>query len=427
MYSFASSSTAATSLYVLLWVYVCAYIHDNVTDIDNWRRLEEQRTQSERPASPDDVSMTQSSLVNEGGEGVVTTAGMTQITSDQQEEENSNTLAADDSSARSNNTIKDKNSSSDSSICQRNVKSLPGYSLVGYMPLRGDFDTEYDQDAEQILADLEFSDSDEPCERQLKLDVIAIYNKRLDERQCRKDFVVDRKLLDYKHIQMEERRRPADERELVARMRVLARFHSREDHDALVENVVHAKRLRSRIEKLQGYKALGLCTFSEVEAYEGEKERKTEQLRGGSALSDGGNGNVGWNSNISGGVSKSNWPWSSTQIEGWGSDASADMNSAVGEELLSQKEKELCAALGLLPRQYLVTKAAIVKESATQGFVDRKSARRLVRLDVKQVDSAFDFFVSCGWISSGPPPDTSQNENRYGSDETTVQTPMDTL
>lgn len=30
------------------------------------------------------------------------------------------------------------------------------YNVVGYMPLRGDFDIEYENDAELILADIEF-------------------------------------------------------------------------------------------------------------------------------------------------------------------------------------------------------------------------------------------------------------------------------
>ncbi len=403
-------------IYLLHTLMYCVYI---LTDIDNWRK---QRAQSERPASPDDVSMTQSSLVDEGGEE----EGGTGATQAPDQGETNPSFLAGGGMRMAANKEKDNTTSAAASY-QRNVKSIPGYGLVGYMPLRGDFDTEYDQDAEQILADLEFSDSDEPSERQLKLDVIAIYNKRLDERQRRKDFVVDRNLLEYKRIQMEDRRRPHDEREIIARMRVLARFHSQEEHDALVENVITTKRLRCEIEKLQGYQKLGMKNLSEVAAYVDEKERKGEMLRGGrvdGAVAFRGDGNSGWSS-ISSGVgssviSKRHRPWGS-QIEGWGSSDTA----AQGEELLSGKEKELCAALGLLPRQYLVTKAAIVKESAAQGFVDRESARRLVRLDVKQVDSAFDFFVSCGWISSGPP-DTSQNEN--GDKPETVRTaPMDIL
>ena len=38
---------------------------------------------------------------------------------------------------------------------QEKISKLPGAALGGYMPLRGDFDLEHDNDAEQILADME--------------------------------------------------------------------------------------------------------------------------------------------------------------------------------------------------------------------------------------------------------------------------------
>lgn len=37
--------------------------------------------------------------------------------------------------------------------------------VIGYMPKRGDFDTEYDNDAELILADMEFKADDTEIER----------------------------------------------------------------------------------------------------------------------------------------------------------------------------------------------------------------------------------------------------------------------
>ena len=35
--------------------------------------------------------------------------------------------------------------------------NTPGAQLAGYMPLRGDFDVEHDNDAELLLADMEFT------------------------------------------------------------------------------------------------------------------------------------------------------------------------------------------------------------------------------------------------------------------------------
>lgn len=56
-----------------------------------------------------------------------------------------------------------------------------GPSLVeasGYNPKRQEFDIEYDNDAEKLLADMEFNDSDTADEIEIKLRMIRIYNRR---------------------------------------------------------------------------------------------------------------------------------------------------------------------------------------------------------------------------------------------------------
>ena len=81
---------------------------------------------------------------------------------------------------------------------------LPGADLPGFMPLREDFDVEYENDAESLLADMEFSPEDHPGDRDLKLQVIKIYNSKLAERDARKRFVIDRGLIDFKKQQQLE-------------------------------------------------------------------------------------------------------------------------------------------------------------------------------------------------------------------------------
>lgn len=68
------------------------------------------------------------------------------------------------------------------------------------MPKRGDFDQEYDNDADTLLADLEYFDDDTDQDIILKDEVIQLYNARLDERIRRKKFVTERGLLDFKRI-----------------------------------------------------------------------------------------------------------------------------------------------------------------------------------------------------------------------------------
>jgi hypothetical protein len=88
--------------------------------------------------------------------------------------------------------LKDRNE-----IMQK-ISQLPGSDLPGYMPLREDFEIEYENDAENMLADMEFGAEDHPSEQELKLQVIRIYNQKLAERDRRKRFVIDRGLVDVK-------------------------------------------------------------------------------------------------------------------------------------------------------------------------------------------------------------------------------------
>jgi transcriptional adapter 2-alpha len=51
-------------------------------------------------------------------------------------------------------------------------------ALSGYNSKRGEFEIEYDNDAEQVLAEMEFKDTDTEAEHEAKLQVLRIYGKR---------------------------------------------------------------------------------------------------------------------------------------------------------------------------------------------------------------------------------------------------------
>ena len=48
--------------------------------------------------------------------------------------------------------------------------------VVGFMPKRKDFETEYDEEAETRVCEMEFSEDDPPEEVKLKLQVLEHYN-----------------------------------------------------------------------------------------------------------------------------------------------------------------------------------------------------------------------------------------------------------
>lgn len=74
--------------------------------------------------------------------------------------------------------------------------------ITGFHAKRCEFDPEFDNDAEALVAQLEFREDDSPEEREEKLALFRIYNKRLTERERRRAFVVDRNLLNIKRQQV---------------------------------------------------------------------------------------------------------------------------------------------------------------------------------------------------------------------------------
>jgi hypothetical protein len=99
----------------------------------------------------------------------------------------------------------------------------------------------------------------------MKFKILEIYNARLDERIKRKNFVIERDLLDFNKQSIQDKTRTKEEKEIYNLMKVFARFNKPEDHEKLVQGIIKEKLIRQRIEELKYYRKLGLKTFEEVE------------------------------------------------------------------------------------------------------------------------------------------------------------------
>jgi transcriptional adapter 2-alpha len=324
------------------------------------------------------------------------------------------------------------------------MKQLPGAELAGYMPRRGDFDMEWDNDAEKTIAEMEFSSDDTKADRELKLDVLRIFNTKLDERERRKQFIVDHGLLNYRKNQEKLWRMPPDERHLVQRMRLFARFHTREEHEAFVNKIIEAKRLRKEIAKLQMYRRMGITSLADAEKYEMDKVRrelhrdawikKEEQKRKAAeeavrAARENATVLMPPPPPVPAPVSKLEGPVgaeANQSLQVWrqfkrfkknGSESKSSGNldnenakfvirDKPGYELLSKKEAALCKRLRLLPQNYLDVKKALISESLAQGIWRTASApkqnRSIFKVDVTQRDNIIDFVLEAGWIPTRP-------------------------
>ncbi|EUD67419.1 hypothetical protein C922_02125 [Plasmodium inui San Antonio 1] len=172
-------------------------------------------------------------------------------------------------------TEKDMNENDD--YVQPKSKKNNRTQIIGYWPLRGDFDIEYDNDAELLLADMEFKESDLPQQKELKLQVLEIYNSKLDERIYRKRTVIERGLLDTKSQMQRDKKRTKEEKELYTALKPLSRFHSPQHHEYFIQLLLEEQKLRQRLTKLQEWKTLGLQNIEQVQEYEIEKNRRAKE------------------------------------------------------------------------------------------------------------------------------------------------------
>ena len=120
-------------------------------------------------------------------------------------------------------------------------------NILGYMPKREDFEIQYDNDAEIILAEMEFMEEDTEEEREQKFKVIEIYNKRLKERIKRKEFVLSRNLKNLAQFWEKQATIHKDEKQLTGLLRPFERFHTPKEHDELIKGVLHEKKIRTKI------------------------------------------------------------------------------------------------------------------------------------------------------------------------------------
>lgn len=296
----------------------------------------------------------------------------------------------------------------------------------GYNPKRQEFDPEYDNDAELPLAEMEFKENDTDADHELKLRMLHIYLSRLDERKRRKEFILERGLLDVNRQQALDKKRSKEERELYQRTRIFMRYHSSEEHEALLEGLNAERRIRQRIADLQECRRAGCRTLAEADQYKLEKKKREEAalrkakespayLPAGKGLQrsnrnptkekiDGGeldsSGNHADSQKGKGGLTTI----SSGAIENMNKASSKsgtwDLTGLPGATLLSLTEQQLCCQNRIFPAHYLRMKEVMMLESLKSGQIKRLDTHRLIKEDPCRVDAVFDLLLQMGWIQS---------------------------
>ena len=139
--------------------------------------------------------------------------------------------------------------------------------ILGYWPKRDEFDIEFLNDAELEIAELEFLDEDSENDKKLKMEVLKVYNQQLDERKLRKDFIIQKNLLDLKRQNNFESQLSKEDREILNFLKPFARFYDYSEFFDLYEGIVLEKNLKQKLYQLKMYQKQGLKTVEDIQKY----------------------------------------------------------------------------------------------------------------------------------------------------------------
>ncbi|XP_029640641.1 transcriptional adapter 2-beta-like [Octopus sinensis] len=295
---------------------------------------------------------------------------------------------------------------------------------LGYMMLRGDFEREYDNDAEAVISSIAINYDDEELDILFKLSQVDRYRSRLAERERRKRLACKFGLLSTNALfsnnntsgkpksQQTKKTKSSssssagskDDKDVIDRMRVFARFQTFHEHKQFCDNMQRVKDVRCHIKDLLRYRRNGLTKSNEVELFEEvkiKKERRADRSKkvANSLM------NKRSMSSSSTLVSKKNECKLDIIIDDddenpddCDDESTKDMSSLPNYEQLSNSEKRLCSSLRLTPSNYITIKTSIIRESLQRQHGYPVKIRYPSYLDKTHRRKIINFLTNNGWI-----------------------------
>ncbi|KAG5845597.1 hypothetical protein ANANG_G00140960 [Anguilla anguilla] len=308
--------------------------------------------------------------------------------------------------------------------------SVAEQQQLGYMPLRDDYEIEYDQDAEKLISGLSVNYDDDDVEIEMKRAHVDMYVRKLRERQRRKNIARDYNLVPAflgKDKKEKEKEKPApgaeragrgplgggggggsssvppapkrkitkEEREQRAKLRALCQFMAHREFEEFFENMHKERILRAKVRELQRYPPQRHHQAGRVGRVRGgaaqAREAQGEQERGAVQAWRRRRGRRRRGRRRRGRGRR-------RQEEGKDGEFSAIENLS-GFELLSDREKVLCNSLNLSPTRYLTVKTIIIKDHLQKRQGIPSKSRLPSYLDKVLKKRILNFLTESGWIS----------------------------
>lgn len=278
-------------------------------------------------------------------------------------------------------------------------------------------------------------------EMELKMLVMNIYNARLTARADRKKIIFEHELLQYRRNNNLDKKRTKEERDLHNKAKPFARMMNHLDFEAFTTNLEYEHNLRQAIGQLQDWRQMRIGDLKTGEKYEQDKQIRAlrpaptgafDRLGGvrlpktnppveipsattaltapelperlkpaphprnpssaaqppssaphpGSTLVTPTKGPLtNGNTNISATPSSQLKPKYSVPALGGTAPLRLTNENATDLHLLTKEEADLCSALRLMPKPYLVIKEGLIKEAMKSGGgLKRKSAKEVCKV-----------------------------------------------
>lgn len=275
--------------------------------------------------------------------------------------------------------------------------------MAGYNAARSDFEVNFDNHAELIIADLDFDEfqpDDHSYElgQALQVAIVQGYNNRLKERMRRQRIIRAHGLIAFRKVMFWiQRYDNTITRPLTERLLIFMQLLDAIDFDYIMEGLHRVGELKNQINMLLEFRRNGLKHFHSVSMFQKlsklrqENERERKQY-----LS---NPQYSWkNLFLSGPAANNSNPTPGTSLQRKIAPPLL-IKGLPGYEKLTSDERELCAVARIVPSSYLDFKHLLIAENKKSGSLKLAQARVLLKIDVNKTRKIYDYLGEEGYIN----------------------------
>ena len=189
-----------------------------------------------------------------------------------------------------------ENNKSNRSLSKNNIKkdendkSKPVnqnmYDILGYWEKRKDYDVEYKNEAEIQMSEIEFNENDNKDKLDINYTSLRNYNNVLDEREERKNFVIEKNLFDVRKQINFFKKLSKHDKEIYEAIKYNMKYLTKEQFLFILESNILEKNIKTRLNQLLYYKNLGCNTYDDIQKYingikkENIKNKEENEIKG---------------------------------------------------------------------------------------------------------------------------------------------------